>query len=620
MILIESTMEKIARIYSKNTGVNILMGDCFKSDSRNKIIIPPISDRGDPWIKFMTEVGVYHELGHVLYTDPDNHTNDKHKFPIFNTLEDTRIEKLVTRKWKGITRKQIKFIRGFIDREINNRWSNPTIPLIKKILDLTYLRVTEKRTGEGLGFKGIPAEVEQLWQEKISSFVDRIIAAETQDEINILTNEIYERLKQSSNSESQDQSEQRSKNQSNKQGSEKSDSEARDNEENNEENQSTSSEPNEQNDENRSDGKDDTGDTPASEDEDEEDAISRSDNEESNESTGKSNSTSGKTQGSEIDQQQEQLTKELEKDLKISDIGQEMADKVNAYANGVKLYREKPGLKDNITKLDQPQAGWNTEVENYEKAGREMTGYCGAKLRTLFISERSPRWTRNHKSGKLDLHKLWADHTNDVFRRRTDYVKEDSAVSLIIDNSASMTDEEKSHIASSLLTILATELDRLRIPFEVTAFTGKSLNGIDADEGIRSKPTDIRIIKEFDEPYRKIRFRFQWKSGIYTPPFPCLKYAASRLSFRTETKKVLFILSDGITEFNNDVLEASMVQAQKEYVLKLKKAGFKIVGFGIKDDSILRWIPKSDCIIIQDLQKFANEFYNKLTDILLKRR
>ena len=96
---------------------------------------------------------------------------------------------------------------------------------------------------------------------------------------------------------------------------------------------------------------------------------------------------------------------EMEGDEGESDIGEDIADDINKFADDTCLYRETT-TSENIIQIG-PTSGWEKKVADFETEGRKITGYTGTKLKRLFISSRAPVWNRNMKSGKLDCLNLW---------------------------------------------------------------------------------------------------------------------------------------------------------------------------------------------------------------------
>jgi len=247
-----------------------------------------------------------------------------------------------------------------------------------------------------------------------------------------------------------------------------------------------------------------------------------------------------------------------------------------------------------------------------------MTGYTGTKLKVLLISQRAPRLRRNLRSGKLDCRNLWKTKLGslDVMKKKTPSCLKDSAVSLVVDHSGSM-DGEPGRITHSLLCTLSHDMDQMRTPFEAMGFTNSGCTNQDLGSlGIRSDPVTINMMKTFSESYRLVRHRFVWPENTWgTAELPAIMFATRRLLERRETKKVLFFMSDGGTNSGNFELNEAMRLATKDYFLRMRRAGIKVVPIGIQDDDVLFYDPEA--IILNDLDTFASEFYGNLTKLLL---
>jgi len=635
-IPIESKMEVFARTYSEDTGVNVEIGPAFATDGK-KIFVLPISDQADEWVRFMTEVGVYHETGHIITKDAPTFQSikDKTKRNIFNVLRDIAIEKEMCKRYPGMNRKWVRFLSEFIKKNTNAELAHPSIMPFAKLMKILYLNGREKHLGKDLGLI-VPKDLQEIFQKRLEPLMDEIVKHETITETLALTEKVYTALKEKDDKPEQSQgsgSKSDSKQQSNKDDQEHSKGSQK-------EDPSESQVP-EENDQNEKDNSAQDGngeDNPEGENSDE---TSNSSGEGSDQDGSESESSSGQSGNSDMYNPEEPegtetgspngsnapLSKEAKEALKevqdsIKDgtadtqtIGDQIKTAVNIYADTHKVYREKAGLKDNIR-----PAGYGVGQKDYLEAGQKLTGYTGTRLRTLLISERAPHWVSNCQTGRLDTRKLWKvrNGSTEVFRRKTEAVYEDAAVSMVIDNTGSMDERNgnttKVQVAMSLVNVLAYELDKLRVPFEAVNFTNSS--SVNNMEGIRDVPVNINILKSFEEPFRRAMNRFgnPCPSGG-TIEFPAIVYGARRLAMRKETKKVLFLITDGGTASGNGIMDAAMRTAMKEFLARIQKAGMKVVGIGLFDKALQDYCP--DFMHVTDLAKFPSEFYSKLTKILL---
>lgn len=704
----ETTMERLARIYANKRDIVAVPGNCFATNGQ-KIYYVPIPDNADPYILMKSKHGFFHEKDHCVFTDFTDLQAGKIKgsyHSVLNVLEDIRIERLGAREWKGQINLVRESLKEICHREINSRFVDPSVSMFKKILDLLYIRAKENELGD-MGLI-VPDKIQRLLEEKTGDLMPAILKADTQEEMEKIAQTLHERMKDinppppppqkqkakqsgkndedessesdtnqeetsddeegnegdgenqqeegdvqsdehSSGDESEDQEsgEDESDEDGSGTGSESDDSDSDEGSEDGEEDDSAPEDQDESDSEDRGDDSE-SGDQSGSSDEDgdgedsespggiDEDDTDQSDgtpgdhegsesggreheeekrtcdeNNDNAESEGSDEDDTGSETGSDkgsdpIEQEREELAEQVNNDEEESSINEDIEKDVESHAEELGIYREANDLKEDIRRYD----GHEGSVRAYEEQGRKMLAGNTSKFKRLFISMRAPKMTKMQKAGRLDLQRVWNDDSDIIFQKRQPGMMENSAVSMVIDNSSSM-DGAKAMVASSLLAYMARELDRLRIPFECMGFTVHGY--LDMREGVRHSPILINLIKEFNEPYRKVRKHFDWPREWTrgTIEFPCIKYAAQRLVQRDETKKVLFILSDG-----ESGCPAEMMTAMIEYIKNLIKAGVIVVGIGILDGCIANYVP--DTIVIRDINRIAPEIFNKLTRILLK--
>jgi nitric oxide reductase activation protein len=651
LLPIESKMEVFARTYSKDTGVSVSIGKSACTDGQ-KIYVPPIPDQADPFLRLSTEMFVYHETGHVIAKDAKTFeayvkAGEKTKSFVFNIVRDVAVENAMETEYPGLAGKWTEFLTRFVTAKTNKEMTSPQTAVLRKLLITLYLRCRERLLGADFGLV-LPNEIKELYEAKLAKFEPEIIKAKSVQASKDLTERIFTDLKEDlpepKPKEKKDDKPQPKGDKSPDSGpsQDEGDSEQQESQDGSGDDgdpSDSSAEGSEGDKSPAAGGEEDTPDDPQSEkpgkvDEEgdekgskpsEETAQGSADGSEapSDTSTGKdpNEGTPGDdSQGSGDDQlskEAEDALKQAQKEMDKGDTGltisEDAAQQINKWVETNKIYRDETGIIDQPYKQDEI-SGWNTEVSHFEEKGREMTGYVGKKMKVLFISEKAPVWQHNLRTGKLDcrkLHKL-SRGSLEVCKRRVESVYEDSVVWLVIDHSGSM--NNKSDFAQGLLTSLSSDLDKLRIPFGACGFT--SSGEYPYGDGVRRTPCTLNMMKEFEEPYRRVRHRFIWPrytSG--TAEFPAIRLGAQRLVTRRETKKVLFVLTDGDTATGDDVLDTAMRKAMKEYVQRLLRAGMKVVGVGILDDSLKEYIP--DFIPCNNLQTFAAEFYSKLTKLIL---
>jgi cobaltochelatase CobT len=655
LLPIESKMEVFARTYSKDTGVSVSIGANAMTDGK-RIWVPPIPDQSDPYLRLTTEMFTYHETGHVKTGDVAaiNPAWSKAKATVFNIVRDVVVEHTMETEYPGMLNKWAEFLKPFITKKTNKEMLNKATPVLRKLILLIYVRCREKQLATDLGLI-VPKEIQELFDAKLAKFVDPILNHSDVGDSVKLTDEIFTAIKKDIKEPKQNGNKSGARQDKNEQSEDAADGnvpDAGDDEqsgsepEGNENDDSGDDKDSPDSSEQEGDGDespdsggegDDSNDDPAAgsapsdgkgseepEDNDQTGSEGSAGTGDESDSHGGSQEDADNGDGDDpvdpLSKAAEDALKQAREELKDEDIDtksimEDATEQINRWVATNHVYREAPGLTENIVRI-KPKPGWEFEVNRYEESGRKMTGYSGQRMKILFISEKAPHYQQNLRSGKLDTKKLHRLTTGcqDICKRKTAGVYEDSAVYLVIDHSGSM--DGKRDIAQPLLTALASDLDKLRIPFGAVGFTTDSDYGPEADQGVRSTPCTLNLIKDFEEPYRRVRHRFVWPSFTNnTAEFPAIKFGAYRLAERRETKKVLFIITDGGTSIGNAVLNSAMRDATKEFIERLLRVGVKVVGIGIGDNSMSYYCP--DFILVDDLDTFAATFYSKLTKLIL---
>lgn len=611
MLNIETKMEVFARTYSKDTGVEIVSGSNFATDGK-RIFVVPISDQADPELRKKTEVIVYHETGHIKTGDVKHLPKEAIQKRIYNWIRDVVVEHTMETEYPGMKQKWAEFLTAHIKESKTKPAQND--PIYNKIMRALYLTCRGKQVGVDLETSMTP-EVQEFFDKKFARFIDPICNDESVKGSLAITEEIYKSFTQEEKEQPKDESD-------NSEGSGNSGENGSD-----QETGAGNSEDEEEGvDENSETGNIDGNETSGSSPDDSGSKGGKASSGQTDDSAAQGDQQGGDDAGNdselsdEAKEALEQAKKEIENGDEGKTIAEETTDELNEYVQNNKVYRVVPGLKEDIRPIE-PRYGWEHQVNMAEQDGRKMVGYLGGKMKRLFVSERAPVWQRNIRSGKLDIKKTWkvALGSQDIMRRKTIGKYEDACVYEVIDHSSSMCNE-KARMAQAILTTVSSDLDKLRIPFGAVGFTMNSSRirsvQVQAEEGIRAQPIILNHIKGFSEAYRRVRSRFIWPSNCdITCELPAIEFAAKQLAMRRETKKILFILTDGGTCTGSGTLDAFIQKATKEYIQRLLNAGVRVVGIGIQDRNISSYCP--DFIHVANLNNFAHDFYRKLTQLIL---
>lgn len=236
------------------------------------------------------------------------------------------------------------------------------------------------------------------------------------------------------------------------------------------------------------------------------------------------------------------------------------------------------------------------------------------------------------RSGRLHgagLHRLMAGDDR-IFRRKHEAKSTDTAVSLLIDNSGSMSGE-KMTLAMQAGYALSSTLERVRIAHEAIGFTTShdvtreyfeelEREATRIGKGFsRNVPLYMPIFKSFDERLNpQIRKRFA--AAIHNQNYlmnnidgESVRIAAHRLMKRKETRKVMIVLSDGnpaaSTRYHKEI-EADLHRAVRE----CEQSKIDIIGIGINSNAVKAYYKKN--VVLNDITKLPTEIMGQLKAIL----
>ena len=343
-------------------------------------------------------------------------------------------------------------------------------------------------------------------------------------------------------------------------------------------------------------------------------------------SASENNNESDSNQGEEV---QAQVSLEDEEILKA---------KVESYRNLGQNY------KSASTKFDEIiEANKLCDLEELQALRKQLDDKCeiyqkqisrlANKLFRLLQSKQNRSWNFDLESGLLDTSKLTRIITNGnnslSFKKEKEIKFEDTAVSLLIDNSGSM--RGKPIMIAALTTdMIAATLEKCKIKVEILGFTTKAWkggktreewlkNGKDKNPG---RLNDLRhiIYKSADENSRKskVNLGLMLKEGLLKENIDgeALIWASSRLNKRPESRKILIVISDGapVDDSTLSVNESNYLEKHlKSTIIAIQdKTNIELLAIGIGHD-VKQYYDKA--ITIHDVEELGGAIFNKLEDL-----
>lgn len=276
----------------------------------------------------------------------------------------------------------------------------------------------------------------------------------------------------------------------------------------------------------------------------------------------------------------------------------------------------------------------DSQFTGLEDQTRGMVGVMQKEIERMMAQRNRVFHVGGHKSGKLNAPGFSRILVNDprVFKRKQEHQAKDTAVSLLVDNSGSMSGQ-RILTAMSAAYALSSTLDRVNIQHEclgfTTAYQGKPGSGYDfykiehesrklGVEYSRIVPLRITIFKDFAERLTPpVRHRFA--DMAYNQPNmmsnidgEAVQIALNRLQTRKEQRKVLLVLSDGMPAGGvpNDLyshLHKVVEDAEKQHV--------EVIGIGIQTTAVKSFYPKN--VVLNDVAELPRLVMGELKKILL---
>ena len=219
------------------------------------------------------------------------------------------------------------------------------------------------------------------------------------------------------------------------------------------------------------------------------------------------------------------------------------------------------------------------------KAARDLTVSVPARMRyevkKLFENTATEEFQNNHRAGSLDvrsLHKV--DTTNRLFKRRLESEGIDSAVVILLDVSGSMFSIRYVEDARGKPVVNAAGDAYVQTCYiddavKTTAAMLDTLNRAQVKTAVLTFGSSVSVLKPFEMPLAKGLQRIaRVDDGGDTNDYAALRYAHELLHGRPESRKVVFVITDG--EGDGESVKAQCLAGEA--------LGMTTIGIGIRLD------------------------------------
>ena len=259
------------------------------------------------------------------------------------------------------------------------------------------------------------------------------------------------------------------------------------------------------------------------------------------------------------------------------------------------------------------------------------------KLQRRLQAQQNRTWKFDLEEGFLDASRLARIITNPTtpltYKQESEIEFKDTIVTLLIDNSGSMRGRPIS-IAAICAEIIASTLERCQVKCEILGFTTRAWKGGKSREDWLSKDrpnnpgrlNDLRhvIYKQADVPLRRARLNLglMMKEGLLKENIDgeALEWANKRLIKRSESRKILMVISDGapVDDSTLSVNPSNYLENHLKNVISMieKRGLLELIAIGIGHD-VTRYY--RNAITITDIEQLAGAMTEQLARLFDKK-
>jgi cobalamin biosynthesis protein CobT len=271
---------------------------------------------------------------------------------------------------------------------------------------------------------------------------------------------------------------------------------------------------------------------------------------------------------------------------------------------------------------------------NYNAKVNDMSSVVSTMRRRLeraLLSKQNRDWDVGREQGRIDPKRLVsavAGRSN-VFRERAPRAEMDTAVSIVVDLSGSMSG--RVYLANQCVLALVESIARTGAAYEVVGFHNSeaprewsaAVRVADRDHGIRYtrwEPLEMPIFKSFEETLASARGTLAAITnfvGRENSDGEAVAAIGARLLARREQRHILLVLSDGQPSCLTRSQEALKVHL-RETVNELERKGVVCVGIGMQSYAVRSYYPRH--VVVKDMEDLAGEALTILSKALLGER
>lgn len=626
MKFLENSLEKLARILSRQYNIEVVFQGQQACTDGKKIVLPYFKEITE---ELELDLNGYldHEVGHVNFTTfPEiMHVINAYHKQLLNSVEDVRIERLMIQKYPG-TKYHLDLLNEKLLGQLEQKWF--TMPWSVRFL----IAVSNVMTGRTLVEDAEVQKYLDLCEEEIS----KLNSCNSTKELRVLSEAIVKKLIKDLKDEDKKKEEEKQK------------GEKGEGEEGDESDDSDSSDSDSSDSKDGKEGK--SGKSKESkEDKESKDSDSQGDKSSEKKETKKAKGEKGKPSKDKGDKLLTEKSDEAFDQYEIDVhrmINQMIEEKVAKEENEMDKTKRASYNYDYVSDNTAISIPYTTKFDRtHDYCGKNKNNTYGqlrndvkplvntlkVNLERIFKSVENARWKTEREQGLVNARALSSLSANPnyrgVFKEMVKHETDKVAISILVDLSGSMSSSSsggasKVETAKLAATAMSEALMALGMNFEVLGFnTGASNELYNYIRGSKDSLSRFNRTGETLEHHVFKDFNCTSLSGLTNMKADganadgeSVMWAAKRLALRTEKRKVLIVLSDGMPSCGGDgrILQSDL----RVKLAQIAKFGIETVGIGIQTDAVKNFY--KDYIVINNLKDLTTTSLKKLESILLK--
>lgn len=262
-----------------------------------------------------------------------------------------------------------------------------------------------------------------------------------------------------------------------------------------------------------------------------------------------------------------------------------------------------PTAKESLLEIGETEA----ILERVRKASRALQ----TRIHRSFEATAKKKRVYSEEGRRVDVSRLWRTKAGDyrVFVEKTEALRINTAVQILVDCSGSMVLHDRMQTtidASIAMAIALSKLNGVKVATATFPAVGAFLD---------NENEIISVIHTFHQRPERFAKRFMAiTSSAYTPTAEALLWAGNELVKRNESRKIIFLMTDGIPE-RASTSKKVYAGLTKEIRISLEQEGIEVIGIGINID-VSEIFPRS--VVVKNLEDLSSSVFSVMSDALFK--